>query len=236
MNNDILIDVKNLSKEFEGKKVVSNISFCLNRGSVLGLLGPNGAGKTTTIKMAVGLITPLSGLAKIKGFNTSINKQRVEANKHIGVLLEGARNTYWRLSPIENLRFFGANRGMKRKDIDNKIPELLSLLNLESHADKMVGKLSQVMKQKVALANALIHNPDILILDEPTLGLDIDSAQKIEETVTRLAKKGKGVILTTHVMKMAERITDEIIVIKNGEIAAQGPTNQLISQFDTRKN
>lgn len=235
MSDQPFITVTNLSKRFNDFQAVSTISFALEKGEVFGILGPNGAGKTTTIKMTIGLITPTSGSARIMGYDTSNESLRLKANQHIGVLLEGARNIYWRLSPLENLRFFGANRGVPRKVIDDKAGELFALLDLEEHAHKMVAQFSQGMKQKVALANVLVHDPDILILDEPTLGLDVESAQKIEETIVRFVKRGKAVLLTTHVMRMAEKLCSKILVIHEGQEVAHDETQTLLARFDTRK-
>ncbi len=235
MSDQTLITVAHLSKRFNDFQAVSDVSFTLDTGEVFGILGPNGAGKTTTIKMTVGLITPTSGSARVMGYDTAVESQRLKANQHLGVLLEGARNIYWRLSPLENLRFFGANRGVPRQVIDSKAGELFALLDLEEHAHKMVAQFSQGMKQKVALANALIHDPDILILDEPTLGLDVESAQKIEETIVRFVKRGKGVLLTTHMMRMAEKLCSKLLVIHEGQEVAHDETQSLLARFDTRK-
>lgn len=235
MNDQPLITVTNLCKRFNDFQAVSKVSFTLGKGEVLGILGPNGAGKTTTIKMTIGIITPTAGSARIMGHDTAIESERLKANQHIGVLLEGARNIYWRLSPLENLRFFGANRGLSRQAIDSKAGELFTLLGLEDQAHKMVAQFSQGMKQKVALANVLIHDPDILILDEPTLGLDVESAQKIEETISKLVKQGKAVLLTTHMMRMAEKLAGKLLVISEGQEVAHDETQSLLARFDTRK-
>ena len=235
-NNTRLVKVNNLTKSFKGaeRPAVADISFSLDKGEVLGILGPNGAGKTTTIKMVLGLIIPTSGSTTVLGHDMAIDNQRRIANPHIGAVLEGARNIYWRLSPIENLRYFAANRGFHWRDIKTRAYELLDLLDLSKQADKLVLRFSQGMKQKVALANALVHDPDILLLDEPTLGLDLETAQRIEGVISQMVKQGKGVILTTHQMQLAERLTSKILVINQGKEVAHNETQVLLNRFDRR--
>ncbi len=234
MKDNILIEVKGLSKIYDDRPVVSNISFSLGPGKILAMLGPNGAGKTTTIKMILGLVTPTSGTAQVMSHNMTNEKEMREGVRHVGAILEGARNAYWRLSVLENLRYFGGLRGLSRKFIDEKARELLSMLDLQSHRDVEVRKFSRGMQQKVAIANALMHDPEILILDEPTLGLDVEAARLLEETIVRLSKQSKAILLTTHVMHLAERLAHEIFVIHEGQQVAYDKTQALLSQFDTR--
>ena len=234
MYNEPLVVVDNITKNFGSKTAVSKASFTLDSGEILALLGPNGAGKTTTIKMVLGLITPTSGTAAVKGYDMSVANEMRAGVHHLGAVLEGARNAYWRLSVLENLRYFGGLRGMVRKEVDEKAVELLSILNLLEHQDQEVRKLSRGMQQKVAIANALMHDPEILVLDEPTLGLDVEAARLLEETIVRLVKRGKAILLTTHVMSLAERLADRIFVINDGQQVAYDDTQVLLRRFDTR--
>jgi ABC-2 type transport system ATP-binding protein len=206
----------------------------LNAGEVLALLGPNGAGKTTTIKMILGLVLPTSGYAELMGFDMSSNKAMRSGAQHVGAVLEGARNAYWRLSVLENLRYFGGLRGLSRKQIDARAQELLLLLGLEQQRDVEVRKFSRGMQQKAAIANALMHDPEILILDEPTLGLDVEASRLLEETVANLAAAGKAILLTTHAMDLAQRLAGHIFVINQGQEVAHDTTAALLKRFDTR--
>lgn len=234
MYNEPLVVVDNITKNFGSKTAVSKVSFTLDSGEILALLGPNGAGKTTTIKMVLGLITPTSGTAAVKGHDMSVANEMRAGVHYLGAVLEGARNAYWRLSVLENLRYFGGLRGMVRKEVDEKAVELLSILNLLEQQDQEVRKLSRGMQQKVAIANALMHDPEILVLDEPTLGLDVEAARLLEETIVRLVQRGKAILLTTHVMSLAERLADRIFVINDGQQVAYDDTQVLLRRFDTR--
>ena len=226
--------VTNLGKRYGETAVVSDLSFQLAAGEILALLGPNGAGKTTTIKMLLGLVTPTSGRATVLGQDMAVPRQMRQGVQQIGAVLEGARNAYWRLSVRENLRYFGGLRGMKRLRVETRADELLALLDLVAHQQKEVRLLSRGMQQKVAIANALMHDPAILIMDEPTLGLDVQTAMTLEATIRQLVAAGKSVLLTTHVMKLTERLADRILVMNKGRQVALDETKQLLQRFDRR--
>lgn len=234
MKQACYVTVTDLEKRYGETSVVSDLSFQLIGGEVLALLGPNGAGKTTTIKMLLGLVTPTSGQAIVLGQDMAIPVQMRQGVQQIGAVLEGARNAYWRLSVRENLRYFGGLRGMRRQQVETRANELLELLDLSMHQQKEVRLLSRGMQQKVALANALMHDPAILVLDEPTLGLDVQTALVLEKTIKELVATGKGVLLTTHVMGLAERLADRILVLNKGRLVATGETKKLLQQFDRR--
>jgi len=229
-----LIQAKGLTKTYGQQTVVGGISFSLHSGEILALLGPNGAGKTTSIKMILGLILPTAGYAEVVGYDMAEEKEMRAGAQHVGAVLEGARNAYWRLSVWENLRYFGGLRGLSRRQIDARARELLSLLDLEKQRDVEVRKFSRGMQQKAAIANALMHDPEILILDEPTLGLDVAAARLLEETVANLAAAGKAILFTTHVMDLAERLAQRIFVINQGREVAHDNTATLLQKFDTR--
>ena len=229
-----VVTVTNLSKKYGKTAVVSGLSFQLAAGEILALLGPNGAGKTTTIKMLLGLVTPTSGQTIVLGQDMAVPSQMRQGVRQIGAVLEGARNAYWRLSVRENLRYFGGLRGMKRPQVEARAGKLLELLDLTAHQQKEVRLLSRGMQQKVAIANALMHDPAILVLDEPTLGLDVQTAQTLEKTICQLVAAGKSVLLTTHVMQLAERLADRILVMNKGHQVALDETKQLLQRFDRR--
>jgi ABC-2 type transport system ATP-binding protein len=232
--NERLLVADGLTKIYGNQTVVDNISFSLNAGEILALLGPNGAGKTTTIKMILGLVLPTAGYAGILGHDMGDSKGMRRGAQHVGAVLEGARNAYWRLSVLENLRYFGGLRGLSRKQIDARAQDLLSMLGLEAQRDVEVRKFSRGMQQKAAIANALIHDPEILVLDEPTLGLDVEASRLLEDTIAALAASGKTVLLTTHAMDLAQRLAGRIFVINQGREVAHAVTAALLKQFDTR--
>lgn len=230
------VQLSNVSKQYPGTATpaVSQITLSLHSGQILALLGPNGAGKTTTVKMIAGLITPTSGTITIMGHD--IVRERQKGIRHIGAVLEGARNLYWRLSADENLRYFGTLRQVPRKELPERIDRLLAVVGLSKHKDKEVGKFSRGMQQKLAIAVALLHDPEVLLLDEPTLGLDVKAARQLEETVADLAQKSnKAIVLTTHMMELAEKLADKIFVIHRGHEVAHAPTHTLLEQFGTQR-
>lgn len=228
------IAVSNLVKSYgEGPKAVDDISFEIMPGQVFGLLGPNGAGKTTTVKMILGLVIPTAGTVRLAGYD--ISTQRSKALKYAGAVLEGSRNIYWRLSARANLEYFGVLRGLRGKELNERIEEVLDLVDLSDRAEEETRYLSRGMQQKVALAAAMLHRPDVLLLDEPTLGLDVHSSRTIEQTIKKLAAdEGKTILLTTHQMALAEKLCDRIFVIHRGEKVAQGATRAVVQQFGGR--
>ncbi len=231
-SNSPVIEAIDLVKSYRPGRpnAVDGVSFEIQPGMVFGLLGPNGAGKTTLVKMLLGLVLPTSGKARLAGFD--IARERGRAIRQSGAVLEGARNIYWRLSARANLEYFGALRGLRGRELSQRIDEVLALVELSDRADEETRELSRGMQQKVALAAAILHNPQVLLLDEPTLGLDVQASRTIEQTVRRLtAEQGKAILLTTHQMDMAQRLCDRIFVIHQGRRVAEGPTVEIIRQF-----
>ncbi len=232
LQNQTAIRVSQLVKSYkpDPPNAVDGISFEIEPGTVFGLLGPNGAGKTTTIKMILGLVIPTSGSIQLAGFDVA--KERNKALGHAGAILEGSRNIYWRLSARANLEYFGALRGKRGKPLSSRITEVLDLVELSDRADEEVRYLSRGMQQKVALATAILHDPDVLLLDEPTLGLDVQASRMIQQVIHQFVEKqGKAVLLTTHQMDLAERLSDQIFVIHKGKKVEEGPTNDVIDRF-----
>ena len=228
------IALSSLSKTFgRGKGALTAVrpmTLTIPRGQVFGLLGPNGAGKTTTIKMIAGLVTPTRGRVAVHGYDVS--RQRAQAVRQIGAVLEGSRNVYWPLSAWENLLYFGRLKGLRGVHIKPRAQRLLSELGLWERRHESVGSFSRGMQQKVAVAAALITNPPVILLDEPTLGLDVEAARTVRQWVERLARdEGKAIVLTTHQLEVAEELCDRIAVIREGEIIADLPTPELLSRF-----
>lgn len=206
---------KTQKKEF---KAVDGVTFDIYKGEIFGLLGPNGAGKTTIIKMITGLLSPTSGSVKVMG--KDVDKNPMDALSNIGTVLAGDRSIYWKLTARENLEYFGALYGLNKKEAKTRAAEVLKRLELEEKADELVEKFSTGMKQKVALGKALIPNAPVVLLDEPTLGLDPQSALNLREIILDIKKEGRTVLLTTHYMEEADFLSDRIAIIDGGKIIA----------------
>ena len=196
---------------------------------VIGLLGPNGAGKTTIIKMIGGLITPTAGTVRVGGYDVA--RQRAQAVRQIGAVLEGSRNVYWPLSAWENLMYFGQLKGLRAAEIKPRAERLLTELGLWARRHETVGSFSRGMQQKVAVSAALITDPPIILLDEPTIGLDVESARTFKDWIKHLARdEAKTILLTTHQLEGAQELSERIAVIKDGEIIADLPTDELLAR------
>ncbi|ALV63134.1 ATP-binding transport protein [Thermococcus sp. 2319x1] len=206
-------------RKVEWVEAVKGISFKVKKGELFGLLGPNGAGKTTTIKMLTTLLEPTEGEVKILGYD--IRKDAREIRKRINLVAEGERTLYWRLSAYENLKYFARIYYVPKREEKERIEELLRLVGLWERKDDLVMNYSRGMKQRLAIAKALINDPDVLFLDEPTLGLDVQSSIFVREFIRKLVdEKGKTVLLTTHYMAEAEQLCDRIAIMDQGKIIA----------------
>lgn len=198
-------------------------------GEVIGLLGPNGAGKTTIIKMIGGLITPSTGTIALGGYDVA--RRRSHAVRQLGAVLEGSRNVYWPLSAWENLMYFGRLKGLRGSEIKPRAERLLTELGVWDRRDEAVGSFSRGMQQKVAVSAALITDPPIILLDEPTLGLDVEAARTFKDWIAHLAAdEHKTIVLTTHQLDVAQELSDRIAVLKEGQIIADLPTGELLTQ------
>lgn len=219
-----LIETSNLVKRYGDKVAVNNVSFQVQGGEIFGFLGPNGAGKTTTIKMIVGLLQPTSGAAKVAGFD--VQSQSLQAKAASGYVPD-TPNLYAKLTGRELLRFVGDLYGLDRSQVTRRIDELLRVLELAAAADDTIDSYSHGMQQKTSLAAALVHDPRILVLDEPTVGLDPKSARLIKDMLRQLADRGAAVMLSTHILEIAERMCDRIGIINKGELVAIGTMDEL---------
>lgn len=209
---------------------VNGVTLNLQAGQVMGFLGPNGAGKTTVIKMICGLVTPTSGSVRVGGFDVA--RQRSRAVRQLGAVLEGSRNVYWSLSAWQNLMYFGRLKGMRKDQIAARAERLLRDLGLFDRRHQLVGGFSRGMQQKVAIAAALITDPPIIMLDEPTIGLDVEAARTVKDWVAHLAHdEGKTVVLTTHELRNAQELSDRIAVIRDGSVIADLPTAELLAHY-----
>ncbi|AAL82013.1 daunorubicin resistance protein DrrA family ABC transporter ATP-binding protein [Pyrococcus furiosus DSM 3638] len=225
-----VVEVKDLRKLYPKKiplpfrkveyfEALKGITFSVKKGELFGLLGPNGAGKTTTIKILTTLLEPTSGVAKVLGYD--VVKEPREIRRRINLVAEGERTLYWRLSGYENLRYFASIYYVPRREAEKRIKELLEMVGLWERRNDLVMNYSRGMKQRLAIAKALINDPEVLFLDEPTLGLDVQSAVFVRELVRKLVdEEGKTVLLTTHYMQEAEELCDRIAIIDHGRIIA----------------
>jgi len=219
-----LIETRNLIKRYGDKVAVNDVSFDVYQGEVFGFLGPNGAGKTTTIKVIVGLLQPTSGTVKVVGYD--VQKQSMLAKSSSGYVPD-TPNLYAKLSGRELLRFVGDLYNMDRGQVTRRIDELLRMFDLTTAAEDTVDSYSHGMQQKTALAAALMHDPKVLILDEPTVGLDPKSARLIKDILRQLADRGAAVMLSTHILEIAERMCDRIGIINKGQLIAVGTMDEL---------
>ncbi|WP_457394126.1 ABC transporter ATP-binding protein [Thermostichus sp. OS-CIW-29] len=227
-----VLEAHHLQKTYrQGSKevrAVVDVSLTMAAGEILAFLGPNGAGKTTTIKLIAGLIQPDAGTVRILGRDPHTDPG---ALAQVGAVLEGNRNLYWRLTPLQNLEYFGVLRGLPPRTARQRGLELLETFGLWEKRDVAVQTLSRGMQQKVAIAVALLHQPALLLLDEPTLGLDVEAAQAVKSLIRQIAASGRAILLTTHQLDIAEALSDQVAVIRQGVIIAQAPTGELIRHF-----
>jgi ABC-2 type transport system ATP-binding protein len=207
--------IKRTTKEI---LAVEDVSFEIQEGELFGLLGPNGAGKTTTVKMLTTLLIPTAGSASVRGFD--IVKQAEEVRKRIGFIFGGERGLYWRLSGIDNLRYFASLYSIEPDVTKKRIPYLLDMVGLNGRGEEKVQGYSRGMKQRLHVARTLLHDPDVLFLDEPTLGLDPVGAREFRQVILNLQSEKKTILLTTHYMFEADALCDRIAVINHGSIIA----------------
>src|SRR6266508_2527139 len=212
-------------KEIEA---VRGVSFAIEKGELFGLLGPNGAGKTTTIKMLITLLIPTAGSARVLGLD--VVKDAREVRKRIGYVFGGERGVYERLSGYDNLRYFVELYGVPGRLQKQRIEELLELVGLKGREHERAEGYSRGMKQRLHVARGLLHDPEVLFLDEPTLGLDPVGARELRATIASLTQAGKTILLTTHYMFEADALCDRIAVISKGEIVSEGTPGQLKSR------
>lgn len=202
----------------EAVVAVSDVSFTVERGEIFGLLGPNGAGKTTTIRMLCTLLEPTSGRAAVNGFDTVREAHMVR--RTLGTVLTGERSTYWKLTGRENLEYFAAMYGLSRKEQKERAAAVLERLGLADKADQLVETYSSGMKQRLALGKALLADQPILLLDEPTIGLDPAAARSLRALIRELRSEGRTILLTTHYMEEADQLCDRVAIIDQGSIIA----------------
>ncbi len=225
------VTVENLIRKYGSQKAVNNISFKVNTGEILGFLGPNGAGKTTTMRVITTFITPTEGDVHIG--NYSIKEDYNEVRKHIGYLPEN-NPLYQDMAIIDYLEFVAELQGVEKSKIKDRILEMIRVCGLESEKYKKINELSKGYKQRVGLAQALIHDPDVLILDEPTSGLDPNQIIEIRKLIKKIGQE-KTVILCSHILAEVEATCDRILIINKGEIVANGTAEELKKRSQGRE-
>lgn len=230
------INICHLEKKFEKKtvKAIDRVSLDIKTGEILCLLGPNGAGKTTLIKSILGLVQPTKGDIYVMGYHLKTERRKVLRN--VGAVLEGNRNIYWNLTTDENLKYFSNLKGLSGRAIKDKINHLIDLFDLKEKRNTLLRNMSRGMQQKVAIAVALLADPPVLLLDEPTLGLDVNSSVIIKEMIKYLVKEeGKTILLTTHQLDLAQELCDRVAIIKKGKLLVVDEIKNLLEIFSIKE-
>lgn len=222
-----VINIQNLQKFYGSAHVLKGIDLTVSAGQVVGYIGPNGAGKSTTLKILIGMIPDYTGEVSVLGYD--VKTQSMEVKRRIGYVPENAA-LYDLLTPIEYLHFIGQLYSLDKTAIQKKSLELLRLFQLDSYADARMTTFSKGMRQKVLLISGLLHNPDIIFLDEPLSGLDANAVVLMKEIIRQLADSGKTIFYSSHIMDVVEKISDRIIIINQGQIIADGTFAELQHQ------
>src|SRR5262245_18708686 len=223
MSKPVMIEADGLCKQFGSFLAVRNVSFSIPRGQVVAFLGPNGAGKTTTMRLLTGFVAPTHGTARIAGID--VQADRIGAAEHLGYLPENGP-LYPDMTPSSLLYFFGEARGMSYDRLRNRTEAVVALCGLESVAHKPISKLSKGYRQRVSMAQALLHDPEVLIMDEPTAGLDPNQIRGVRQLIRDLGQS-KTILVSTHILQEVEPVADRVLFIHDGRIVFDGPPKQL---------
>jgi ABC-2 type transport system ATP-binding protein len=224
MNQEIVLEVENLSKQFETVRAVDNLSFTIKPGQIYGLLGPNGAGKTTTIKMILGLLEPTMGEISVMGLHPE--RDEIEIKSKIGYVSEEPL-IYKSLTPKELFNFIASIRNLKGEKVTQKLAEYLEGLSAVEYYERLISTLSRGNKQKIQIIASILHSPQLLIWDEPLSGLDAKSVKVVKEILELHTQKGGSVLFSTHIMEVAEDLCDVIGIINKGTLVAEGTLDEL---------
>ncbi|HWL24592.1 MAG TPA: ATP-binding cassette domain-containing protein [Ureibacillus sp.] len=231
-----MIEIREVTKKFQDKKVyitaLKHVSFTIEKGEVLGLLGENGAGKTTLLRTIATLLTPTEGSVRVAGNDTLKNSEEVK--KKIGVLFGGETGLYNRLTARENLEYFAKLYGLSKHETKIRIDELAKMFGMKDYLNRKVGGFSKGMRQKVAIARTLIHNPEIILFDEPTTGLDITSSNVFRQLVHQLKREGKTIIFSSHIMEEVTMLCDTVAMMHKGELVHHGSLEDLYKEEGSR--
>ena len=222
-----MIHVSHLTKKYGATTAVDDISFEIQQGEIVGYLGPNGAGKSTTLKMLIGLLQPTSGEISVAGYDAAT--QLLELKRHIGYVPEEAQ-LYEHLTLVEHLQLIGRLYHLEERLIAQKITELAKLFDMASQANQRISSFSQGMRQKCLIMSALLHNPDVLFLDEPFTNLDVTTVTLMKMVLQRLAELGKTILYCTHILEVAETLCPRIMIINAGKLIADASVGELREQ------
>ena len=234
METDVAVHAVNLVREYprrDGTRIlaVDRLTMSIAYGEIFALIGPNGAGKTTFVKMCSTLVTPTSGRLLVNGFD--VNQEDDEVRRTIGVQLANRRALYWKLTAMENIEFFSALHGMSAREGRKRAPGLLALMGLERQAHERVENFSGGMMQRLMICVALLHSLKLLLLDEPTAGLDPVVASDLRYRIKQFAKDGSAVVVATHNMSEAEELADTVAMINHGKMVAHGPPSRVTAFY-----
>ncbi len=222
-----MIQTVNLTRCFGSLAAVQDLNLTVNQGELFGFLGPNGAGKTTTIRMIVGLLRPSAGTVNVAGYD--VQQEPIAVKRMVGYLAQTPL-LYERLTGREFLRFLGGLYGLGDKKTDTRTENLLDLMELSEKADQLIKSYSGGMRHKIGLAGALLHEPPVLLLDEPLAGLDPYSARRVKDLLRDLCRRGSTVFLSTHILEIAERVCDRVGILDQGRLVAEGTMEDLRTQ------
>lgn len=225
-----MVEVIGITKQFKKVKAVDNVSFKINNGEIVGLLGENGAGKTTTLRMLATMLKISSGKALINGYDVSKEPEKVRSE--IGILFGGDVGLYDRLTARENMMYFAKLNGMTDAEAKNSIAKLSNQLEMQEYMDKRVGKFSRGMKQKVSIARSIVHNPSVVLFDEPTTGLDVSAARIVQNFILNCKKENKAVVFSSHSMAEVEKLCDRVVIIHKGKLIEQGTIEELKQKYN----
>ncbi|MEG1004619.1 MAG: ATP-binding cassette domain-containing protein [Clostridium sp.] len=225
-----MLEIKNLTKKFKKATVVSDVSFKVNPGEIVGLLGENGAGKTTTLRMISTMLNITSGEAIVNGFSAS--KDSIKVRNEIGILFGGDVGLYDRLTARENIKYFANLYGISDKDADIRINELSKKFDMDDYIDKKVSKFSRGMKQKVSIARSIVHSPSVMLFDEPSTGLDVTAARTIQDFILDCKKEKKTILFSSHSMREVEKLCDRVVIINKGKLIEDSSIDTLKEKYN----
>lgn len=228
-----MIEIKNISKNFKNNEALKSVNFDVNTGEIVGLLGENGAGKSTLLRIISTMLLPSEGTAVVNGFD--ILKFPKEVRKNIGILFGSEVGLYERLTARENLEFFARLNGMSNKKSKERIDYLINKFSFEEYADKKVITFSKGMKQKVAIARAIVHNPSVMLFDEPDSGLDFKASKTIFDFMEECKNEGKTIIFSSHSMENIKNYSDRMVVLHKGEIRKIFKINEYREKYSEKE-
>lgn len=221
-----IVEIRDLVKNYGKKRVLHGINLSIEPGQIIGYIGPNGAGKSTTVKILCGLIDDYEGDVKVLGYD--LRAEQLEIKKRLGYIPENAA-LYESLTPLEFMQFVGRMRGLEDEMIHQKAERLMDIFEMKKNLNQRIATFSKGMRQKVMICSALLHNPELIFMDEPLSGLDANSVIMVKEMLSHLAREGKTVFYSSHLMDVVEKISDRIILIDQGKVIADGSFGDLSS-------